>query len=181
MLELAAVVTILVLLVGMVLPNLGMGERRALDGEAEGLRAELELARQRAIATGAPHRLVLDLDDASVHLAYWATEPAEPAEEVEPVDARRRAAIDLTPPRAAGGSFEPVPTRHGRTRPLNEDVFVAWVETAEGETRQGTAAVDFFEDGSASPARIRLETHTGDALELEVLPLADAVRVRAVE
>lgn len=180
LLELSAVVVILVLLVGMVLPSLGLGERRALDGEAEGLRADLELARQRAIATGAPQRLTVDLDDASYRLEQWATEPAVP-EERPPAARTRRPAIDLTPPRATGGRFEPVPTRHGRPRILGEDVFIAWIETAEGETRHGTASVAFYEDGSASPARIRLETHSGEALELDVLPLADAVRVRAVD
>jgi len=184
LLELSAVVVILVLLVGMVLPSLGLGERRALDGEAEGLRADLELARQRAIATGAPHRLTVDLDDASYRLEQWGIEPAPPqaATETEAfAPGARRPAVDLTPPRASAGSFAPVPTRHGRARILSEDVFVARVETAEGEARHGTASVTFFEDGSATPARIRLETHSGEALELDVLPLADTVRVRAVD
>lgn len=175
LLELAAVVVIMVLLVGMVLPSLGVGARRALDGEAEGLRADLELARQRAIATGTPHRLALDLDDASFRLELWANA----APETEPADPR--APIDLSPPRPAGGSFEPVPTQQGRPRLLDEDVFIAWVETAEGEVDDGVASVAFFEDGSATAARIRLETHAGEGVELEVLPLADSVRVHAVE
>jgi type II secretory pathway pseudopilin PulG len=175
LLELAAVVVIMVLLVGMVLPSLGLGSRRALDGEAEGLRAALELARQRAIATGTPHRLALDLDDASFRLEHWATAPPEEALPPDP-----RAAIDLRPPRASGGSFEPLPSRQGRLHVLDEDVFIAWVETAEGEVDDGVATVAFFEDGSATAAHIRLETQSGDGVELEVLPLADSVRVHAV-
>jgi len=181
LLELAAVVVILVLLVGMVVPNLGLGERRALDGEAEGLRADLELARQRAIATGTTHRLTVDLDDASYHLELWASEDAAPEDEPEPPPGGRRAAIDLRPPRAVGGAFEPLPDRRGRKRILDSDVFVASIATAEGETRHGTASVAFFEDGSATPALIRLENHSGNAVELDVLPLADSVRVRALD
>lgn len=181
LLELTAVVVIMVLLLGMVLPSLGLGSRRALDGEVEGLRADLELARQRAIATGTPHRLTLDLDDASYHLERWATAREESAPEEEPAPNTRRPAIDLRPPRAAGGAFEALSIRQGRPRILDSDVFIASVETAEGEADQGTASVEFFEDGSATPAVIRLQTLAGEAVELEVLPLADSVRVRALD
>jgi type II secretion system protein H len=179
LLELTAVVVIMMLLLGMVLPSLGIGARRALDGEAEGLRADLELARQRAIATGTPHRLTLDLDDASYRLERWTNE--QTAAEADPEPGARRPAIDLRPPRAVGGAFEPLPTRQGRPRILDSDVFIASVETAEGEAHRGAASVAFFEDGSATPAVIRLETLSGDAVELDVLPLADAVRVRALD
>lgn len=177
LLELAAVVVMMLLLVGMVLPSFGIGARRVLDGEAEGMRAELELARQRAIATGKPHRLALDLDTATLRLEHWTSAP--PSEDVPPSDGRIE--IDLVAPRTTDGSFEPLPTRLGRTRSLDEDVFIAWVETAEGSTDRGPVTISFFEDGSASAAHIRLENHGGEAIELEVLPLADMVRVRAIE
>lgn len=169
-------VVIMLLLVGMVLPSFGVGARRVLDSEAEGMRGELELARQRAIATGRPHRLALDLDAATLRIEHWATPPAEAAPPRDP-----REPVDLSPPRAPAGAFEPLPTKLGRTRALDEEVFIAWIETAEGATDRGAAAVSFFEDGSASAARIRLENEGGDAIELEVLPLADAVRVRALD
>jgi len=198
LLELSAVVVILVLLVGMVLPSLGLGERRALDGEAEGLRADLELARQRAIATGAPQRLTVDLDDASYRLEQWATEPAVP-EERPPAARTRRPAIatinGIIRQEAAsvrtvknGGILNIDARFHGEPEGAVQAIEVhaggnpvGTFETAEGATRHGTASVAFYEDGSASPARIRLETHSGEALELDVLPLADAVRVRAVD
>jgi len=184
LIELVAVVVVIALLYGFVMPNLGIGGRRTLDGEAEGLRAELELARQRAIATGAAHRLVLDLDHSRTHLERWGPGPPPGAEDAAsaPTDPRdRRARVSLTPPRPAGGSFEPLPTRHGRGRSMADGVYFGDVETAEGPTRQGTVAVAFWQDGSATPARIRLVNDGGDALDLEVLPLADQVRVHVVQ
>jgi len=176
LIEIAAVVVIVALLYGMVLPNLGFGGRRALDGEAEGLRAELELARQRAIATGTPHRVAIDLDAGFTRLERW--ELAPPPEADEPRDPR--APVDLSAPRTDTGSYQPLPTRHGRGRYLPEDVFVASVETPEGPVSRGAVGVAFERDGSATPARIVLAHASGDALELEVLPLADQVRVHVV-
>lgn len=175
LIELAAVVVVIALLYGFVLPNLGIGSRRALDGEAEGLRADLELARVRAIATGAPHRIAIDIDRARFHMERFENAPPPTAEARDP-----REPLDLAAPRPAAGSFEPLPTRHGRVRKFGDGVFVSLVETAEGPADQGTVAVAFWQDGSATPARIRLMNDSGDELELEILPLADSVRVHVV-
>ena len=175
LIELTAVVAIVALLVGFVAPNLGIGGRRTLDGEAEGLRAELELARQQAIATGTPHRLALDLDADRFGIERFETPPPPAPEPREP-----GGAVDLSPPRPAAGSFEPLPTRLGRGRALPDGIRFAGVETPEGPVERGAVAIAFWPDGSATPARIRLANEAGDAVELEVLPLADAVRVHAV-
>jgi prepilin-type N-terminal cleavage/methylation domain-containing protein len=176
LIELTAVVAVVVMLYALVLPNLGLGSRRALDGEAEVLRADLELARQRAIATGTPHRLAIDLDLDRVHLERFEPAPPPSAEARDP-----REPVDLSPPRPAEGRFEPLPTRQGRGRRLDEEVFVASIETPEGPVNHGIVGLGFFQDGSATPARIRLANADGDALELELLPLADMVRIHVVE
>jgi prepilin-type N-terminal cleavage/methylation domain-containing protein len=176
LIELMAVVVIVVLLYGMVVPNLDLRGRRTLDGEGEVLRGDIELARQRAIATGTPHRLAIDLDLDRVHLERF--EPTPPPS-TEPRDPREPA--DLTPPRPSEGSFQPLPTKQGRGRRLHEDVFFASIETPEGPVDRGIVGLGFFQDGSATPARIRLANADGDALELEVLPLAETVRVRVVQ
>jgi len=175
LIELMAVVAIVVLLAGFVAPNLGIGGRRVLDGEAEGLRAELELARQQAIATGTPHRLALDLDTARFRMERFETPPPPEPEARDPGDP-----VDLSAPRPAAGSFAPLPTRRGRGRALPEGIRFAQVETPDGPVARGPVAVAFWQDGSATPARIRLANDAGDAVEIEVLPLADTVRVHAV-
>lgn len=175
LIELAAVVLVISLLYGFVLPNIGIGRRRALDGEAEGLRAGLELARQRSIATGARHRVALDLDGARYHLERFEIPAPEPRAEPD-----AREPIDLAAPRSAAGGFERLPTRHGRDQRLADGVHFGTVETSDGHQRNGVVGVEFFQDGSATPTRIALETDEGDALELEVLPLADTVRVHVV-
>ena len=175
LIELAAVVVVIALLYGFVVPNLGIGSRRTLDGEAEGLRAALELARQRAIATGVRQRVALDLDRARFHLEQLETPPpAEPA----PRDPRQP--VDLSAPRTEAGSFQPLRSRHGRDQTLADGVLFGSVETEEGIVETGSVAVDFWQDGSSGAARIVLANRDGDAIELQVLPLADAVRIHAI-
>ena len=135
LIELTAVVALVALLYGFVMPNLGIGGRRALDGEAEGLRAELELARQQAIATGTPHQLALDLDAARFRLERFETPPPP-----EPQPGASGEAVDLSAPRPAAGSFEPLPTRLGRSRALPDGIRFAEVETPEGPVERGTVA-----------------------------------------
>lgn len=173
LIELAAVVLVIALLYGFVLPNFGIGSRRALDGDVETLRATLELARQRTIATGARHRVALDLDQGRFRLESFVTPPAPPEKLRD-----ERGNIDLTPPRPPEGSFLPLYNRMGRTQALKRGIYFARVETAEGVQERGTVGVEFLQDGTASAALIALVNDDGDALELEVLPLADTVRVR---
>jgi len=74
LIEILAVVAILGLTAAMVVPNLGMLGQRALRDQARELAAQIELGRQRAIMTGTPHRLLIDLDVASFHLEWLTTE-----------------------------------------------------------------------------------------------------------
>lgn len=186
LIELAAVVLVIALLFGFVLPNFGVASRRALDSDAEQLRASLELARQRSIATGVEHRVAIDLDGARYHIEGFEKPPAKPPssqpperEERRDRNERRRHEVSplLLPPAAPGGSFVPIPTKLGRATHLNRDVTFTRIETAEGIHETGTVGVAFLQDGSATPALITLRNADGDGLELQVLPLADTVRV----
>lgn len=172
LIELAAVVLVVALLYSFVLPNFGIGSRRALDGAAESLRASLELARQRSIATGARHRVAIDLDGGRYQLEVFETPPPEPPAERDP-----RGPVDLAAPRAAAGSFLPVPGKMGFTQRLSERIWIREVETAAGVQTRGAAGVEFFQDGSATAAVIALANDDGDGLAVQVLPLADTVRI----
>ena len=68
LIEMLAVVAIFSLLVAIVAPNIGRLSGRTLQAAADDLAARLELARQRAVVTGVPHRLWIDLDQASYRL-----------------------------------------------------------------------------------------------------------------
>ena len=65
LIEMLAVVLIFALMAMFVLPNFESVRSRALGHAAERIASRLELARQRTIVTGVPHRLWIDLDDDS--------------------------------------------------------------------------------------------------------------------
>ena len=84
LIETLAVVAILALAAVIVLPNLAaLGERR-LRHAAQRLAAELELARQRAVVTGVPHRILFDLEN-GLYRIEWLGNADE--EEMLPVAA----------------------------------------------------------------------------------------------
>jgi type II secretion system protein H len=184
LIEMLAVVAIFALLASFVAPNLGVLSSRHLAQQADRISGQLELARQRAIATGIPHRLAIDLDDRSYWLEWFASEAeafGEPEPEPEPLDLRVTATIPLAPPPAAAREFRPLPGMFGRATRLEDSLRFASVVTAEGEIDHGGVWVRFETDGTATPGEIVLADEDGNALLLEVLPLAEAVRIHDVE
>jgi type II secretion system protein H len=177
LIEMLAVVAIFALMAAFVAPNLGLLSRRALRNDAAALAATLELARQRSVVTAVPHRLTLDLEAGGWQLEWLAGGEEEPAL----VDAQGLPPIVMEAPPAAAHVYAPLPSRFGRFTPLDDEVFFAGVETAEGWIERGEAFIGFERDGTATYTVIVLTSEDGDTLELEVLPLADAVRVRDAE
>ena len=74
LIEMLAVVAIFALMAAFVMPNLATLGSRTLQRQAQRIGGQLELARQRAIVTGIPHRMWLDLDDASYRLEWYVSE-----------------------------------------------------------------------------------------------------------
>lgn len=173
LIELLAVVLIFVLLASQVLPNLGIGTSRDLREQARRLAADLELARQRAVVLGVPHRLWIDLD-AGTYRLEWEVQPAP---ELEPVDAQGRPRIALQAPLGGEARFEPVPIQQGRLTRLEGETWISGVETQDGFLQRGAVAVRFERDGTADPTAIVLVESGGGTLVLDILPLADAVRI----
>lgn len=180
LIEMMAVVAIFALLAAFVAPNLGFVSRRALRNDAEALAATLELARQRSVVTAVPHRIYLDLDNHAWRLDWLGAAEGETA--LEPLEASAGDAnLALDAPAAAAREYAPLPTSLGRLTPLDDDVLFAGVETPEGWIEGGDASIEFERDGTTTYSLIVLTSEDGDSLEIEVMPLADAVRVRDVE
>lgn len=189
LIELLAVLLIAGLLGGLVIPNLGATRSSALREEARKLAASLELARQRAVVTGIPHRLRLDTEAGRYRVEWEVTEaralravagepePAAEPEEEESGAGGVRELPDLSPPREEVPSFHPLPGQLGRTTALPERVVVEAVEVGSRRLRGREVTVPFDVDGTTEATRIRLRHLDGGSLELEVLPLADAVRI----
>ena len=148
----------------------------------EQISAQLELARQRAIVTGIPHRLAIDLEAGSYWIEWFVTEAEALGEEEEtPVlDLRGAGPIPMAPPHTGVREFRPLPGMFGRPNPIDASLSFQGVDTLEGTIDRGEAFVAFERDGTASPMEIVLADDDGHALALEVLPLADAVQIHDV-
>lgn len=180
LLEMLAVIAIVGMVAGLVLPGLGFATARALHDQARTLSADLEFARQRTVMTGIRHRVVLDLD-VGAWWVEWQAPPAPPDPDSEDTpDPRPRdgGPVDLSPPRAPSGEFVPLPSGPGRGHMLDRGVHFGGVETGTGLAEHERVSVAFERDGSADPAQVTLRDDNGYGLLLDVRPLADAVVVR---
>jgi type II secretion system protein H len=181
LIEVLAVLAILGLMAAWVLPNFGGFRRHALRREAVQIAAQLELARQRAIVTGIPHRVWLELDQAEYRLEWLTVDPEEqdpaaaaPAE----LDVRGNSPLSLAAPRQAQIEFRPIPGNFGRTQVVADPFYFESVDTAQGRITGGQVAVEFARDGSAEYTEILIQDAAGDHVVLDVQPLDERVRIR---
>ncbi len=180
-----AVVAIFALLVAVVAPNLGRLSGRTLREAADDLAARLELARQRTIVTGIPHRLWIDLDGATYRLEWLAGESAQQAPEAPSrpaeLDLRGETPLPLEAPRGEAQAYRPLPGGLGRDEVLAESLAFRRVETPAGFIDRGEVAIGFAADGTADATTVILDDDSGHGLLIDVLPLAEAVRVTDAE
>jgi prepilin-type N-terminal cleavage/methylation domain-containing protein len=182
LIEMLAVVAIFALMASFVMPNLGVFRSRALRHQAERIASLLELARQRSVVTAIPHRVVIDIDAGSYRLEWLVSEdeagesPA-PAESAR-LDLRGDMPLPLAAPREAQREYRPLPGRLGRRISLEHELAVAGIETPEGWIDRGEVFIAFDRDGTTAYTAIVLDDDSGRTATLDVLPLADAVRIR---
>ena len=182
LIEMLAVVAIFALMASFVIPNLGAFSSRALRHRAERIASQLEFARQRSVMTAIPHRVVIDIDAGSYRVEWLTTEnraaglpaPAEPVD----LDLRGNTPLPLAAPREAMRAYRPLPGMLGRNSYLEPELAVGGIETAEGWIDGGEVSVAFDRDGTTTYTAIVLDSDAGGSLTLDVLPLADAVRIR---
>jgi type II secretory pathway pseudopilin PulG len=184
LIEMLAVVAILALVAGIVLPGLGVTSGRALRYEAQRLAADLELARERSAMLGVPHRISIDLDGGTWRTEWFVTE-AEALGEVEPADAPlagepedEDGRLDLAPPRGEEADYYPAPTSGGRDTRLEANAVFLRIDTSAGPVTRGRVAVIFERDGSTDPVSIVLRDEDGREVALDVEALDEVVRLR---
>jgi type II secretion system protein H len=180
LIEMVAVVAIMGLLIAIAAPSLGTLSGRRLQHTAEAVADALELARQRTVITGIPHRVRIDLE-AATWCVEWrvsdAEERGEEPQEAPPLDLKGQAKLDLRAPRGVERSFRPMPGALGREGVLDESLTFRGVQTDDGFADRGETAVEFATDGTAAYTEIFLDDDSGRSLAIEVLPLAERVRV----
>ena len=179
LLEMVAVVAIMGLLLFLFVPAVGVTDSARLRGGARELGAHLEFARQRAVMTGKPHRVLLGLEEGWYQLEWFVSDGDElpGVEALATPEVDLRGPIAMSPSAATIASYRPIPGIHGRVSWLDEQLRFGGVEVAEGWYEAGEFQVVFQGDGSSDPARIVIETGDEPGLVLEVSPLLDAVRI----
>jgi hypothetical protein len=162
------------------LPNFGAMQTHKLRKSAEQITERIDFGRQRAVMTGVPHRLAIDLDTGTYQLEWEGDrpierkKPAKPEHELEPGEERK---LSLAPPPAVERSFEALQGPLGKLETLSRGVEFAWIETPGGETDFGEAHITFEGDGTSSYTLLVLDEPGGHELALEILPLAETVRI----
>ena len=142
----------------------------------------IDLGRQRAVVTRVPHRMFIDLESATYGLEWMA-----PVEEEEPQSAysasgfEMSAPLSMAPPPTTERKFGPAPGHLGRPASLGDGIAFLEVETSSGWARSGEVYVEFQRDGTSSYTVITLDDPDGQKLFLEILPLADNVRIHNEE
>ena len=168
-----------ILLAALIGPRVAALTSADLRHEAEELARLMELGRQRAVVMGIPHRVRLNLDQVSYTLEWAPRVEAEPEPQAEEeFDSNGRKPLDLSAPYADERIFDPLPGMLGDTVLMADEIVISRVETPEGEIDSGDVEVVFETDGTASATLIFLDNSADRRLVLEVLPLADRVRIR---
>lgn len=175
-------VVILGLLTTLLLPAIGAGSGRKLREQGNRVAATLELARQRAVVTGKPHRVVFDLEHGTFGVEWLVSEARafgggeeEAAEEPAPAE---DALVDLAPPLEDERAYYPVPNRLGRMEPLDKGFFFEGVDTSEGWIESGEVYLVFDWDGSTDASQIVISDPDNRSIDLDVAPLLETVRIR---
>jgi len=178
LLEILAVLLIAGLLMSVMLPNFGALQTKKLRDSAEQIVERIDFGRQRAVMTGVPHRLAIDIDSGTYKLEWLGMAAAEEPKPVKsPDEPQTEARISLAPPPATERSFEPLQGKLGKLQTLSRGVEFAWIETPGGDIDFGEAYVTFEGDGTSTYTVLVLDEPDGHRLALEILPLAETVRI----
>ncbi len=192
LIELIAVVLILGLAMSLVVPNLAATRDNRLRDEARKIAHQLETARQRAITSGIPHRLYIDLEEGFMRVDWWVDEAKaypELAEEMPatsgglPIDPKTgeldlSGPIPMSPPLGDEPDFFPISHRFGRNTYLPDDYYFVGIESESGWHESGAVEVVFGADGVAEYSEIRLADAWDNVVVLQVEPLLELIRIR---
>lgn len=182
LIEILAVVTIFALLAGILAPRVGSVTGRDLSQSAQRISTRIDQARQRAALTGINHRLLVDIDGGGYRIEWMVSEAQQmglPPEPPAELDLRGETPIPMTPQTSPGeADYRELPGLAGRFEYVEGSVIISGIETSAGYQDHGEAEIEFDFDGTASDTSLYLEDETGRRLVLDVLPLADGVRIR---
>ena len=172
-----AVIVIMSVIMAVVIPNLGARQTSALHDEAVRIAGQLELARQLAVVTGSPHRMLIDVETGAFRLEWFGGLPDEEVVEEDGDAFAPRQKIDFSPPNDDHLFYRPIDSRFGINSYLDSDFFFQALDTDGGYFDAGEIQLVFQRDGTTDAAQLVIADGYGNTLALEVRPLLDAVRI----
>lgn len=188
LIEIIAVIAIMGMVFAIGIPRLSTSKIRELRGEAEGIAASLEFARQRAIMTGVPHRVFIDLAEGGYRIE-WLVDEARAFEAVaddEFADStddgptgQDPELIDFHPPTRDERDYYPIPSRQlGSFTWLADARYFVGLDSSSGWIESGDVEIVFDADGTTEYSLLEIADASDNHLTLEIEPLLDRVRRR---
>jgi prepilin-type N-terminal cleavage/methylation domain-containing protein len=172
-LELLIVIGLIAVLSAVLAQRIGLGRAADPRESARALGAELRYTSERAIATEATHRWVVELDEQRFRIERVDEREPEPERELSTT----AELLDLRPPQPTFES-KPIDSRAGDWHRLEaRGILIASVRIGDEEYEKGTAVVAFSSTGASDPAEIELANEDGERVVLQVLPFTSEVRV----
>ncbi len=195
LIEMMAVVALIGMIFAVGVPRLSNARWRALGEAAESIAASLEFARQRAIMTGIPHRVLIDLEDGGWRVEWLVSQeqalaggsgdvgelgglagPSAPDAGAEPDP---NAPIDLHPPLDEGLDFQPVANRQlGAFSWLDDRIYFVGLESPSGWIEGGDVQIVFEADGTTELVLLELADADDRHMTLEIEPMLERIRRR---
>lgn len=198
LIEMMAVIAIIAMIFALGIPRLSSSRWRALGEAADDVAASLEFARQRAVMTGVPHRVLIDLENGGWRVEWLVSEQRAnglasddeggglslagamaglgAADATSEVD--ERAPIDLHPPQRDDVDYYPIPSKLGQLTWLDESLYFVGLAGVSGWIEGGEIQIVFDADGTTDHAALELADADDRHMTLEIEPLLDRIRRR---
>lgn len=194
LIEIIAVIAIMGMVFAIGIPRLSTSKLRGLETEVESIAASLEFARQRAIMTGIPHRVLFDLEEGGYRIE-WLVDEARAfnlvGESDAGFDATDRdlsrvgmgndgvALIDFYPPAREQRDYYPISNRQlGSFTWLDDTRYFVGLDSSSGWIEGGDVQIAFDVDGTTEYALLEIADASENHITLVIEPLLDRVRRR---
>ena len=188
LIELIAVIAIMGMVFAIGIPRLSRSQLRGLKTEAESIAASLEFARQRAIMTGIPHRVLIDLEEGGYRIEWLVTEErafsAVTGDELESDTGEsagdQNSLLDFYPPARDERDYYPIPNRQlGAFTWLDDSRYFVGLDSSSGWIEGGDVEISFDVDGTTEYESLEMADADENHLTLEIEPILDVVRRRS--
>jgi type II secretion system protein H len=194
LIELMAVIAIIGMVFAIGIPRLNSSKMRALRNDAESIAASLDFARQRAVMTSVPHRVLIDLEEGGYRIEWYvdearSTEAIDGGEGNSADDEVDRASdvsngqavevINFHPPNLDERDYYPIPSRQfGSFTWLHDARYFVGLDSSSGWIESGDVEIVFDADGTTEYSQLEIADAEDNHLTLEIEPLLNRVRRR---